>query len=338
MKILSVAIPSYNSQDYMSKAIESVLPGGDDVEIIVVDDGSKDRTREIGEEYAKKYPGIVKVISQENGGHGCAVNTGLENATGVYYKVLDSDDWFDEDSLHQVIEKLKQFIQEGIDLDMFIANYVYERPSTGKQKVIRYRGAMPANQIFSWSDIGHFKISENILMHSVIYRAQMLRDCHLKLPKHTFYVDNIFVYQPLPSVKKMYYMDIDLYRYYIGREGQSVNESIMIRRIDQQIKVTKLMIDSHDLMKIENEKLRKYMIKYLSMMMTVSSSLLIRSNDAENLVKRDELWEYLRKANPELAKKINNTPLGRPMQFKTWLGKKIVVAGYLLSRKIYGFS
>lgn len=338
MKILSVAIPSYNSQDYMSKAIESVLPGGDDVEIIVVDDGSSDRTRDIGQEYADKYPGIVKVISQENGGHGCAVNAGLANATGVYYKVLDSDDWFDEESLHSVIGLLKKFITDGNELDMLIANYVYERPSTGKQKVINYHNAMPINQLFTWSDIRHFKLSQNILMHSVIYRTQVLRDCHLELPKHTFYVDNIFVYQPLPSVKSMYYLDTDLYRYYIGREGQSVNETIMISRIDQQIKVTKIMIDAHDLTAIKNVKLRKYMTKYLAMMMTVSSSLLIRSNVPENLVKRDKLWEYLRKANPEIANDIHNSILGRPMQMSTYVGKKIVVVGYLLSRRIYGFS
>lgn len=338
MKILSVAIPSYNSQDYMSKAIESVLPGGDDVEIIVVDDGSKDRTREIGQEYADKYPRIVKVISQENGGHGSAVNTGLQNATGLYYKVLDSDDWFDEDSLHQVIAKLKEFNDNGTKLDMFIANYVYERPSTGRQKVINYHNAMPVNRLFSWSDIKHFRISQNILMHSVIYRSQMLRDCHLELPKHTFYVDNIFVYQPLPAVKKMYYMDVDLYRYFIGREGQSVNEKIMIGRIDQQIKVTQIMIDSHDLTKLENENLKKYMTKYLAMMMTVSCSLMIRSNKPENMVKRDELWEYLRNANAETARQIHNSLLGRPMQNRSYVGRKIVVIGYLLSKKIIGFS
>ena len=104
MKVLTVGIPCYNSAEYMSKAIESLLPAGEDIEIIVVNDGSKDDTQKIGEEYAAKYPTIVRVINQENGGHGEAVNTGLRNATGIYYKVVDSDDWVDEDSLHQIIE------------------------------------------------------------------------------------------------------------------------------------------------------------------------------------------------------------------------------------------
>ena len=100
MKILSVAIPSYNSQDYMRKCVESLLPAGNDIEIIIVNDGSKDRTGEIAEEYASRYPGIVKAVHQENGGHGEAVNTGLKNATGLYFKVVDSDDCFFSSHCH----------------------------------------------------------------------------------------------------------------------------------------------------------------------------------------------------------------------------------------------
>ena len=99
MKLLSIAVPCYNSEDYMRHCIETLLPGGEDVEIIIVDDGStKDRTAEIADEYAAKYPGIVKAVHQENGGHGEAVNTGLRNATGLYFKVVDSDDWLDTES------------------------------------------------------------------------------------------------------------------------------------------------------------------------------------------------------------------------------------------------
>ena len=92
MKLLSIAIPCYNSQDYMESCIESLLVGGEEVEILIVDDGSSDRTAEIADDYARKYPTIVKAIHQENKGHGGAVNTGLAHATGLYFKVVDSDD------------------------------------------------------------------------------------------------------------------------------------------------------------------------------------------------------------------------------------------------------
>ena len=98
MKLLSITIPCYNSQDYMERCIHSLLPGGDDVEILVVDDGSRDMTPEIADAYEKRYPNIVKAIHQENGGHGAAVNAGLKNASGLFFKVVGSGDWGDADA------------------------------------------------------------------------------------------------------------------------------------------------------------------------------------------------------------------------------------------------
>ena len=291
MKLLTVTIPCYNSADYMEKAINSALIGGNDIEILVVDDGSSDNTLEIAREYEKKYPDIVRAIHKENGGHGSAVNTGIENATGVYFKGLDSDDWLDTYSLQEVLTLLRNMVTDGIGLDMVINNYVYEKPSAQKQKVMSYVGAIPRDKVIGWSDFKRLRMSQNLLMHSIIYRTKLLRDCNLKLPEHTFYVDNIFAYVPLPYVKKIYYLDVNLYRYYIGREGQSVNEAIMTSRIDQQIKVNKIIIDSYDLMSIKNRKLRHYMIKYLSMMLIVSSALLVNEGSEESLKKIQELTE-----------------------------------------------
>ena len=339
MKLLSVGIPCYNSAAYMHNAIESCLVLGDDVEIIVVDDGSrKDNTFEIGKAYEEKYPGIVKCIHQENGGHGQAVNTGLANATGLYYKVLDSDDWFDKDSLVKVCEKLKELYNEGTVVDMFITNYVYEKVSENKQSVIRYTNVLPQNRLFEWKDTKHFLPHQNILMHSVIYNRQMLIDCNLVLPKHTFYVDNLFVYQPLPYVKKMYYMNIDLYRYFIGREDQSVNEKIMIGRMDQQLRVNKLMIDSCDVMALDDEKCRRYMIKYLTMISCVSTVLCIKSGTEEHLAKKDELWQYMKNRNEPMFNAVKHTLMGRTMQLKSKAGQKAILRIYALARKIFSFN
>ena len=141
---------------------------------------------------------------------------------------------------------------------------------------MRY-SSLPQDKIFTWNEAGRFHKGQYILMHSVIYRTQLLRECGLELPKHTFYVDNIYVYKPLPSVKHMYYMDVDFYRYFIGRDDQSVNEKVMIGRIDQQIKVNKIMIDEFDLWKIPNPKLRHYMFNYLEIITVISTIMLIRS-------------------------------------------------------------
>lgn len=338
MKILTVAIPCYNSEEYMRHAVESVLVGGEDVEIIIVDDGSTDDTAKIADELEAEHPGIVRAIHQKNGGHGEAVNAGLRNAKGLYFKVLDSDDWLDREALIKVLEKLHGFIREGQIVDMLLANYVYEKPSVRKHKAIRYEDVFPERKVFGWSDIKKFKISQNILMHSVIYRTQMLLDCGLELPKHTFYVDNIFVYMPLPFVKTMYYMNVDLYRYFIGRDDQSVNEKVMVGRIDQQIKVNKMMIDAYELNKIKNKKLRDYMVKYLAMMMTVSSVFLIKEGSEESLEKRTELWKYLKNSSKSTFRLVNKQVLSKPMQIRGKAGRKMIVWGYSISRKLYGFN
>jgi len=338
MKLLTAVIPCYNSAAYMSRAIDSLLSGGEEMEIIIVNDGSTDNTQEIAEDYQRKYPDIIRVISQENGGHGEAVNTGLYNATGLYFKVVDSDDWVNEKALCQVMATLKELIADGKSPDLFLANYVYEKVDARKKKVINYNWALPKDRIFTWDDIMHFKQSQNILMHSTIYRTKLLKDCGIRLPKHTFYVDNIFVYQPLPYVKTLYYMDVNLYRYFIGRADQSVNEQVMIKRIDQQLKITKIMIESHDLQQIKSRKLQNYMVKYLAMMMAICSVFLIKEGSDESLAKKQELWEYLKRYDKWLYKRIRSQILGRSMNIPGKFGRKVVEVGYNITRKIYGFN
>lgn len=338
MKILSIAVPCYNSQDYMEKCVNSLLKGGEDVEILIVDDGSKDATAEIADAYEKKYPTIVRAIHQENAGHGGAVNTGIANATGLYFKVVDSDDWVDEDAYHQILDKLKEIVGGSRTLDMFISNFVYEKQGAKHKKVMRYTKQLPQNEIFTWSDIRRFTKGKYLLMHSVIYRTKLLRECGLQLPEHTFYVDNIFVYKPLPSVNTMYYLDVDFYRYFIGREDQSVNEKVMISRIDQQIRVNKIMIDDVDLNKVSNYKCRHYMINYLEIITVVTTVMLLRSGTEENLEKKRELWRYIKNKDIGLFHRLRNGIMGQTMNLPGRSGRKISVAAYRLSQKVVGFN
>lgn len=143
MKTLSITVPCYNSQEYMRNCVDSLLKGGEDVEILIVDDGSKDDTLKIAKEYEEKYPTIVKAIHQENKGHGGAVNTGLAHATGLYFKVVDSDDWLNEEAFRKAIEVLKQCVRGPKTLDLLICNYVYEKVGAKRKTVMRYRSALP---------------------------------------------------------------------------------------------------------------------------------------------------------------------------------------------------
>ena len=339
MKLLSIAIPCFNSESYMRHCVDTLLTGGEDVEIIIVDDGStKDATAQIADEYAAQYPTIIKAIHQENGGHGQAVNTGIENATGLYFKVVDSDDWVDVDAYKEILTTLRRLLGGEKTLDMLISNFVYEKEGSKHKKVMQYSSALPKNQMFTWKDVKHFRKGQYILMHSVIYRTQLLRDCGLKLPKHTFYVDNLFVYVPMPYVKNIFYLDVDFYRYYIGREDQSVNESVMIKRIDQQIRVNKLMVESFDLWKIADHKLRKYLFNYLEIITVVSTIMLIRSGTEENLMKKRELWSYIKQYDLRLFHKLRRGIMGTTMNLPGKSGRKISVAAYRISQKVVGFN
>ena len=340
--LISFALPCYNAASYMDHCIESILRGAknfsDRIEIIIVDDGSQaDDTAAKADAWQERHPAIIKAVHQENGGHGEAVNAGLKHATGMYFKVVDADDWLDEDALNLALVRLKWLAPSK--LDMLVTNYVYEKPDTNKQKPIRYSGVMREGRIFGWSDVGNFKPQQNLLMHAVIYRTELLREIGLKLPAHTFYVDNIFVYIPLPAVKSIFYLDVDLYRYFIGREGQSVNEQTMVKRIDQQLRITRIMIDAFRLMEdVENPRLRKYMIHYLAMMMTICSVFLRLSDRADAEEQRRAIWAYLKEKDPSVYVRIRGGSLGLIANLPGSVGKKLALSGYRLAQRLYQFN
>lgn len=342
MKLLSIAIPCYNSEKYMRKCIDSLLTGGEDVEILIVDDGStQDATAEIADEYAAQFPTIVKAIHKENGGHGSAVNTGIENATGLYFKVVDSDDWVKQEAYMKILSTLRELAGGSRALDMLISNYVYEKEGEKRRKIMHYHRMLPKNQLFTWEDCHHFMKGHYILMHSVIFRTKLLRENGIRLPEHTFYVDNLYVFEPLPYVKTMYYLDVNFYRYYIGRADQSVNESVMISRVEQQLRVNKMMIDYLVEKKTEiirKKRLYQYMRNYLEIITTVSSILLIRSGTEEHLEMKKELWEYLKAKDKKLYLWMRNGIMGGTMNLPGKGGRKISVEGYKICQKVFKFN
>ena len=175
-------------------------------------------------------------------------------------------------------------------------------------------------------------------MHSIIYRTKLLHDCGLELPEHTFYVDNIFAFNPLPYVKKIYYIDTNFYRYYIGRADQSVNEKVMIGRVDQQIKVNKLMVDYLTATKITNRKTYNYMVKYLDIITTVSSIMLIRARTEEAIEKKEELWAYIHQKNPKVFLRLRYGLLGNTMNLPGRSGRRISEFLYRLAQKVMKFN
>lgn len=339
MKILSVAVPCYNSEAYMRKCIDSLLEGGEDVEILIVDDGStKDATPQIADEYAARYPSIVRAIHQENKGHGGAVNTGLANASGLYFKVVDSDDWVNGEAYREILRTLREIIRGPRNVDVLFSNYVYEKEGAEKKRVMRYTKSFPENRIFGWEEMKYLGPAHYVLMHSLIFRTELLLECGLQLPEHTFYVDNLFAFIPFASVKTMYYLNVNFYRYYIGRADQSVNETVMISRLDQQLRVNREMIDFMSAQKGLKPRQREFLIHSLTIIMTVSSIMLIRAGTEESLKQKRELWEYLKKKDLSVFLRIRWCLVGSVMNLPGRGGRKLSVYGYKLCQKIYGFN
>ncbi len=339
MKLLSITVPCYNSSAYMRKCIDSLLVGGDEVEILIVDDGStKDDTPEIADDYAVRYPDIVRVIHQENKGHGGAVNTGISAACGLFFKVVDSDDWVNPDAYKKILDLLEEVTKGPKTLDVLISNYVYEKEGAKRKRVMRYPHEFPEGEIFEWSDIKNLRMTHYVLMHSLIFRTSLLRECSLKLPEHTFYVDNLFAFIPFPYVKTLYYLDVNFYRYYIGRADQSVNEDIMIERVDQQFRVNYEMIEYMGRQRALNRPQRKFMLHSLGIIMTVSSIMLIRADTEESLEKKKQLWNYLKKHDPLAYFSIRYGLTGGAMNLPGKGGRKVSVTGYKIVQKLYGFN
>lgn len=338
MKLISFAVPCYNSAGYMRQCIDSLLKGGEDVEIIVVNDGSKDETPLIAAEYAAIHPN-VRVVNKENGGHGSGVNKGLELAQGLYYKVVDSDDWLDGDALEKLLALLREHRDAGKLADLYITNFVYEKVCDNARYVRSYAHNFPQGRFFGWEEVKRFHKSNVLLMHSLLYRTDKLRQSNTILPEHTFYVDNIFAYKPLPFMKKLYYLNVDLYRYYIGREDQSVSAKNIVRRYDQQIRVMKEMIGAYTYEQLEGLEsgLCGYMKHYLSVVMMLT--MMFTTGGKEDIPGRKaalaELWDYVRERDGQMYAFLRRSYPALVNWLPFRLRGRVMVAGYLYySKKI----
>lgn len=335
IKLLSIVVPSYNSQDYLHHCLDTLVQGGQEVEVIVVDDGSTDNTAEIAREYCRRYPEIVRLEQKENGGHGSAVNRGLEVAVGKYFKVVDSDDWLDAADYRSVLLYLRSIGS----VDLLVTNYVYEYSYNGKQRVMRFSNVFRPGKIISWNSMHRFRFDQLMMMHSMFYRTDLLRECGLKLPEHTFYVDNLVAYLPLPYVKSLVYLNCSPYHYLIGRAGQSVNAQAMIKHIDQQIKVTRIMIEEFDLFNdIKSDNLRRYMLLYLSRMVAVTLTYIYMADDKGLNRKADELWDFIRQKDERLYAELRRSFVNSCISLGQKISPRVISQGFNLVKRIYKFS
>lgn len=339
--LMTVAVPCYNSEAYMKHCIDTLLASADDVELILVNDGSKDGTGAIIDDYAARYPERVVAVHQENGGHGEGVNQGIRHARGLYYKVVDSDDWVNEEAFARLLNRLRTLRDEGTVPDMAVANYVYEHSADNTTHVVHYKNVFPVDRVCTWDECGRFRIWQYLMMHSLYFRTELLRESGLELPKHTFYVDNLYIYVPMAYVKTLIYLDEDIYRYFIGREGQSVNEAVMIRRIDQQRLVTQLAARAHNLTEIKKQvpkPLYRAMKHELKILFVITAAFTYMTHDKEKNQAFYALLREYKKLDPRSYRALRFGTLLCPCVCHTPIGKGVVIAVYRLMKKIIKYG
>lgn len=230
-KLLTISIAAFNVEHCIRKALDSIVSAKriDDIEILIVNDGSEDGTAEIGAEYEKRFPDSIRLISKSNGGHGSTINTGIENAHGKYFRALDADDWVETDNLDGLIERLSD-----IDVDMILCNY---NECIG-DKVIFMQDfkEIEDNHKYQFNEI--INSIQWMCYHSLIFKVSILKEYKIRLDEHCFYVDNEYAMYPLPYVNSFVFYSKPIYCYRIGVDEQSISATSRMKHIQDSKRVS----------------------------------------------------------------------------------------------------
>ena len=335
MKLISFAVCCYNSAAYMEKCVSSLLEGGEEVEILVIDDGSTDATGEIADRLEKEHPGIVRAIHQENRGHGGGIDHALQLATGRYFKVVDSDDFLEKEALSKLMEELRKYE----DLDLVVTDYVYHYADR-KDKVISYGNVFPAYKVCTFKDVHHMKTYQYLTIHSVTYRTAFLREQNLQIPHKTFYEDNYFIYAPLGKVQKILYLPYSLYYYWIGRPDQSVQKKVALKRYKDYVRVALVCFPIHDLKSISKTEHQKYLILLHQMRITLIEALIhcCMKNDPESRLVFKKMKAEMKKMNPRQYRFFRWDPYCGSLFWPSFLGVAMANMIYFLSHLVVKFN
>lgn len=237
-KQISIIIPTYNMEAFIGKCLNSLLiPDFDKVEVLVVNDGSKDRSSEIAHDYADKYPKSIRVIDKPNGNYGSCINTALPLAAGRYIKVLDADDTFDTESFSQLVDKLS-----NTDVDLVLTDYnrvdAYGIIFENCEYQMDCDKKITASQLFDlWT-----RKKERVAMHSFTYSRKIFELFEYHQTEGISYTDTEWVLIPLHYVKTAIYYKLPIYRYLVGRDGQSVGLSSLIRNLNHLMKIISRLV------------------------------------------------------------------------------------------------
>lgn len=292
-KILTISIAAYNVEKYLDETLNSLLcKHMEQLEVLVINDGSKDKTKLIAENYQNKYPNVFKLVDKQNGGYGSTINKGIELATGKYFKQLDGDDKFDTDNLDKLLEELSI-----IDVDIVYNPYY----SWHDQKIeIVYCGIEnKKNETTNIDDCLH-DFRNDLVMHSLAYKTNLLKENNIKILENSFYTDSEYALYPFLYAKTMKVFDFPIYIYRIGNVGQSVSAVGMRKHYLDFDKVINSILDNTKEFKSINNDTDKYILYKIANIFCISISNLIFS-----LPWNYRSYKYIKKVDQNIKDKNN---------------------------------
>ncbi|SHJ51384.1 glycosyltransferase family 2 protein [Hespellia stercorisuis] len=239
-KILSIAVPSYNVEQYLNKGLPTYADDRlkETLEVLIVNDGSTDRTAEIAQTYVEQYPEIFRLINKENGGHGSAVNAGIDHATGKYFRVIDGDDWVNTDNLVSLIEQMKT-----LETDIVIDEKREVHMVTGETEHFQLPDYVEKNKTLQFADIcSREDIGSYIMIHTLSVKLEVLKKYKIHLLEHIFYVDYEYIVKATCESRTITFLPIEIYQYLVGNANQSVAAANYVKRYSHHDQVTKEML------------------------------------------------------------------------------------------------
>lgn len=307
-KILSISIAAYNAENDIRRCLDSLVYSNvlDELDVIVVNDGSKDNTSEVVKEYTRLYPNSIKLIDKKNGGHGSTINTSIKYATGKYYKILDSDDWFDSENLNKFVSYLKDN-----DVDMVLNPYVeVDYSDFSKTKVLSPNKS--GAKILKSLPISELNNDIILYMHSLTFNTNVIKQMGSIIDENCFYVDMEYSMFPMLYVKNFIMLDYPLYQYLLGSQDQSMNTMNLIKRREQHLKVvkriTEFYMDSANEVAENLKNVLAYRIKY-AIYQQYRIYLSMDAEESEEEIKEFDNW--IKRTSSELYV----GPKGKVMQF-----------------------
>lgn len=325
-KLLTISIAAYNVADYIEETLDSLVSSKyiNQLEIFVVDDGGQDRTLEIAKEYQERFPQSVIPVHKENGGYGSTVNYSMEHATGKYFKLLDGDDWFDTQALDTFLEKI-----ETISSDVLITPYNRCVEGAGV-KTISYGDMFQPGE----HQLNELYLNRPIGMWAMAYRTEVLKKSKLVLPEKIFYTDIYYSTMPFSEVDTIQFLDLPLYQYRIGRDGQSVSKESRIKNMAMMVSICKDIIQF-----VSNQK-NNNNIAYLNMRAltiyngTIKTFMLLPIN-RKNATALKEFDDSIKELSPDLYHLFVKHPTVKKVGFFINMCRKTNYFIYPIIKLIY---